>query len=526
MMERERAELVRRESEMRIRSLGDNLPGGMIYQLDMEADGKERRFTYIRAGVEKLHEVTAAAVLEDADVLYRQIVPADRPIIIAREAEALAGMKPFRAEMRSQLPSGHVRWNLVTSAPRRAANGHIIWDGVELDITERKQADDALRASEERFRLLNLELEQRVSLRTDELAASNREIQALLDSIPDTVLLCDGSGTVISSSSPADQPGLNRSARGPSDAPPDPVGQEIAQAIIPSARSSGQTVVQEFDRQLNGASVSIEARATRVGPDRVLILLRDITARKRTERDVLAHLERERQLSEMKSQFITVASHEFRTPLATAVGSVELLERHSGRLPEAKRGELLTRVRLALGRLTSIMDDMLMLSRADSGRVEVKRMAIDLGRFVADVVHNSAAADQQQHVFSFHLVGKDGPMPADTNLLHHILSNLIENAVRYSPAGTRISVVLDIDEQSFALTVTDEGIGVPEGERERIFEPFVRGSNVDQVGGTGLGLNLAKRYAELMGGRIELLPTGRGAAFRVSVPFHQPTVLK
>ncbi len=392
--------------------------------------------------------------------------------------------------------------------------GMFVYSFVSLwkQMKERESAEAALRASEERFRLLNVELEQRVALRTS-------EIQALLDSIPDTVLLCDESGAVVSSYSPSDRSGLKRAASGPANGSFDSVLQEIARAIHGAAQTSDQAVVQEFDRTLNGTAVAIEARATRVGSGRVLVLMRDVSARKQAERDVLAHLEREHQLSEMKSQFITVASHEFRTPLAAAVGSVELLERHAERLSEAKRAELLARIQHALSRLTTIMDDMLMLSRADSGRMKVTRMAVDLGRFVADVVHNAAMADAQQHVFSFRQAGAPGVVPADTNLLHHILSNLIENAVRYSPAGTKISIVLDTGEQSFVLTVTDEGIGIPEAERERIFEPFVRGSNVGQIGGTGLGLNLAKRYAELMGGGIELLPTERGAAFHVRVPF-------
>jgi signal transduction histidine kinase len=403
--------------------------------------------------------------------------------------------------------------------------GMFIFSFVSLrkQMIERERADTALRASEERYRQLNAELEQRVALRTDELAARNRETQALLDSIPDTVLLCDGSGTVLSSHSPAGQMDLNRVANGPADASHDSVLQEIAHAIHGSAHSADQTVVQEFDRKLNGADISIETRATRVGPDRVLVLVRDISVRKQSERDVLAHLDRERQLSEMKSQFITVASHEFRTPLATAVGSVELLERHAGRLTEAKRSELLTRIQQALGRLTTIMDDMVMLSRADSGHVKVTRMEVDLARFVTDVVQSAETADQQRHTFSFQQTHEPSVVPADTNLLHHILSNLIENAVRYSPAGTRISIVLEIGERAFALTVADEGIGVPAAERARIFEPFVRGSNIGLIGGTGLGLNLARRYAELMNGRIELLPTERGATFRVSIPLPQPT---
>ncbi len=142
-----------RDSEERIRVLGDNLPSGMMYQLDMGTDWTDRRFSYVSAGVERLHEVTAEAVLQDAMAIYGQVVEADRPMVAAREAEALAGMKPFMAEMRMQLPSGAIRWSLFSSAPRHAANGHVVWDGIELDITSQKRADEALREKQSQLLL-------------------------------------------------------------------------------------------------------------------------------------------------------------------------------------------------------------------------------------------------------------------------------------------------------------------------------------------------------------------------------------
>jgi signal transduction histidine kinase len=113
-------------------------------------------------------------------------------------------------------------------------------------------------------------------------------------------------------------------------------------------------------------------------------------------------------------------------------------------------------------------------------------------------------------------------VPTDTSLLNHILSNLVGNAVRYSPAGTQISVTLEQGDTAFTFTIADEGIGIPEAEREKIFEPFVRGSNVGQIGGTGLGLNIVKRYVELLGGRIEVLPVASGTTFRVTIPLQPP----
>ncbi len=142
-----------RESEERIRILGDNLPSGMMYQIDTGADGLQRRFTYVSAGVEKLHEVTAEAVLQDARKIYGQVAEADQALVAAREAAALASMKPFMAELRMQLPSGDIRWSLFTSAPRRTANGHVLWDGIELDITAQKQAEEVLREKQAQLHL-------------------------------------------------------------------------------------------------------------------------------------------------------------------------------------------------------------------------------------------------------------------------------------------------------------------------------------------------------------------------------------
>jgi PAS domain S-box-containing protein len=247
----------------------------------------------------------------------------------------------------------------------------------------------------------------------------------------------------------------------------------------------------------------------------------DITAQKRFEAETTAMLRQERKISEMKSQFITVTSHEFRTPLTAAVGSLELLQRHAGQVTEAKRVELLDRTQRSLARLTEIIDQVLSISRVESGRVTVKLLAVELPRFVQDVINEVGISDRQQHRFAFAQTGAPQVVPVDTSLLHHVLTNLLGNAVRYSPAGSTIAVTLDLAATEFVLTVADEGMGVPEADRASIFEPFIRGSNVGQIGGTGLGLNIVKRYVELMGGTIGLIPSARGATFQARIP-HGP----
>lgn len=244
----------------------------------------------------------------------------------------------------------------------------------------------------------------------------------------------------------------------------------------------------------------------------------DITAQKRFEAETTAMLQQERKISEMKSQFISVTSHEFRTPLAAAVGSLELLERHADKMTAAKRSEMMTRIQRSLARLTEIINQVLNISRVESGRVAVKRQPVDLGALAQDAIREVEIGDRQQHRFVYEQTGGPAVVPTDPSLLHHVLSNLLGNAVRYSPAGTTVTVNLELGEREFVLTVADEGIGIPEAEREGIFQPFIRGTNVGQISGTGLGLNIVKRYVALMGGSIKLISSERGAKFQVRVP--------
>lgn len=145
--ERKRAEQRLHESEERLRLLADNLPGGMVYQIDSGPDGGERRFTYVSAGVEALHGLPAREILRDAALVYGQLDAQDAKEVAEGEARAVAAMRPFRAEARVRLPSGEVRWRLFISAPRRALDGRLIWDGVEIDI------EDSRRAAAEREKL-------------------------------------------------------------------------------------------------------------------------------------------------------------------------------------------------------------------------------------------------------------------------------------------------------------------------------------------------------------------------------------
>jgi PAS domain S-box-containing protein len=164
--EREQAEEALWESELRLHNLADNLPNAMVYQVIATPEGG-RRFTYVGRGVERLNEVTVEEALADANRLYGQVLPEYQPLVREREEEALKNLGTLRVEVQSRLPSGRLRWFEYTSTPRYLANGQLVWDGVEVDVTERKQVEE--------------ELERRVAERTAELTAANLRLQSEIE---------------------------------------------------------------------------------------------------------------------------------------------------------------------------------------------------------------------------------------------------------------------------------------------------------------------------------------------------------
>ncbi|MEO7391520.1 MAG: 7TM diverse intracellular signaling domain-containing protein [Ramlibacter sp.] len=246
----------------------------------------------------------------------------------------------------------------------------------------------------------------------------------------------------------------------------------------------------------------------------------DITARKKSEAEIREALEQQKVLNELRSRFVAMSSHEFRTPLAAILSAEELLRHYGDRLPPEERIEILDSIAAGVQRMSRMMDRVLLLGKADAGMLEFepRRIALlPLCRQFVDEAHAQQPGSASQVVTEF---GEGlGEGNYDEKLLRHIFSNLLSNALKYSPNGGHVGFRARREGASTVFEVADEGIGIPPDEVSHLFESFHRASNVGSIQGTGLGLAIVKNAVEMHGGGIEVQSTlGEGTTFTVRLP--------
>jgi PAS domain S-box-containing protein len=245
----------------------------------------------------------------------------------------------------------------------------------------------------------------------------------------------------------------------------------------------------------------------------------DISPRKRAEEEVQRSLLRERELADLKMRFVSLASHEFRTPLATILSSVELIEDFGPTLPQAELAELIRLVRGAIGRLTGMLDQVTLIGRAEADKLEFRPAPHDPRLLALAIAREAEQAQGQSERVRFDASGLEGRRLVDAELLYHVLGNLLGNAMKYSPRAETVGFTLEALAESLTFTVSDRGIGIPPPDQPHIFESFHRARNVGNVEGTGLGLSIVKQCVELHGGTVTFESSpGRGTTFSVCVP--------
>lgn len=236
-------------------------------------------------------------------------------------------------------------------------------------------------------------------------------------------------------------------------------------------------------------------------------------------------LGKEKELGELKSRFVSMASHEFRTPLSTILSSTALVSRYVKDEDQDKRARHINRIKLAVNNLTDILNDFLSIGKIEDGKIVVHFTLLDIKELIGSVCSDvSGIVKQGQNIYYQH---KGDPMVClDPFLLRNVMMNLLSNAIKFSPENGIINIESESHENQVFVTVKDNGIGISEADAHHLFERFFRGANVTNIQGTGLGLHIVENYVELMNGRIFFKSVlEKGTTFKITFNSNAVSIL-
>lgn len=398
---------------------------------------------------------------------------------------------------------GSVIWASTTKVPLRNLSGDLIGlAGITRDITERKLAEERLRESEEKYRRLIETMHGGVAMYDvhENVTYTNERFCEMVGYTREELIGMSAYKFI------------------------DPTNIDLAKAQS-ALRKLGQSSSYElmFRRKdgqplylvVSGAPL-FDKDGTHAGSFAVAT---DITTQKYAEAALRQALERERELGELKSRFVSMTSHEFRTPLATILATTDSLSAYRHKMTDEQIDMRLARIQEQIGHLKNIMDDVLNLARLQARRAEFNPQSLDLDALCRTVIDEFESQPSINHQFAY--VAAHAPLKAnlDAKLMRQILVNLLSNAVKYSPENSTATVKLDEVNNEIHLSVHDNGIGIPQADIARLFEPFHRASNVGTIQGTGLGLVIAKESVELHNGTIAVeSQVGAGTTITIRIP--------
>ena len=275
--------------------------------------------------------------------------------------------------------------------------------------------------------------------------------------------------------------------------------------------------VKERTRELEHLNLGLESqiRERKLAEQALKESLEEI---KKAEKEILKALEKEKELNEMKTRFISMASHEFKTPLTTVLSSANLLAKYTQTDEQDKRQRHIDKIKSSVQNLNNILNDFLSLERLESGHIQVNSKEITLNELLLQIKDNFEHTLKKGQKITFDFK-KDLTIQSDPHLIQNIVINLVSNAIKYSPDQKPVSVITDCDDDEVIIKVIDQGIGIPEADQKNLFERFFRAGNVSNIGGTGLGLNIVKRYLDLLNGKIYFTSkVGEGTTFMIRFP--------
>ncbi|MBX0293071.1 PAS domain-containing sensor histidine kinase [Hymenobacter sp. HSC-4F20] len=282
------------------------------------------------------------------------------------------------------------------------------------------------------------------------------------------------------------------------------------------------TFKKEAERELIAQRQRVErlnAELEQKVADRTHALLSTLEQLEQRSQELTQALRAEQELGELKSRFVSMASHEFRTPLTAVLTSTALIEKYPGTDQQDKRLRHLQRIRASVNHLNDILEEFLSVGRIEEGRIEARPVALDLPALVRETVADVQGLRKTGQTIALELACP-GPVHLDPSLVRKILVNLLSNALKYSGENTQVALQAQCQQGQVSIRVQDQGVGISPEDQQQLFERFFRARNVTNIPGTGLGLYIIGRYLELMGGTIALQSQpGVGTTVTVTLPY-------
>jgi PAS domain S-box-containing protein len=518
------AEEALQESELRFRQLAENI-NDVFWMVTPES----RDIIYISPAYEQIWGRRREDLYEDASTWIDAIHPEDRQRVragIKLQNQQIESQGYCELEYRIVRPDGEVRWIRDRAFGVHDQEGVLYrFVGVAKDITERQQAKKALQESELRFR---------------QLAENVREVFWVITSDRSKLIYI----------SPAYEEIWGRTCESLYNNPCSwlesihPLDLDSVMAAFKKQAEDGFNWEYRILRP-DGSMRWIHDRAFGVHDQNGLLyrfvgIAEDITERKLAEFEVCKALIKERELNELKSRFVSMTSHEFRTPLTTIQSSAELLERYY-QSTDNRHLRHLKRIQNAVAQMTQMLDDILIIGEAEAGKLDFKPVPLDVVKFCRHLVEELLLSNQGAIAFNYQ---NNCMTPSqhdqewqpqqltnclllllDEKLLRQILSNLLGNALKYSPIESTVQLDLICLNNTVVFKIKDSGIGIPLEDQSRLFEPFHRATNVGTIQGTGLGLAIVKQCVDLHRGEITVDSVAGGTTFTVKLPFSSSIIL-
>lgn len=506
--ERKKAEEKLKEQTAQLQTLSNNLPGVMIFQ--MIGTPETKRFTYISNGITWLTGKTSEEVMQNPALIYNRILPEDLPKMIEAEKQAYNNFSTFNVEARLQSFNNGIRWLNIISTPRKASTGELVWDGFHIDITERKNAAEAIKKSEEHYRLL-------------------------VEQSADGIFLCDLQGNCLAANNAGCKMlGYSHEeiiTKNLTDAVSPEDHLKIAAEILKLA--DGSISLTEWNVLRKDGSGFIGEVIARILPEgRIQLILRDITERKESELRikklneeledrVILRTEQLKKSNEEMEAFTYSVSHDLRAPLRGIIGFTSILEEEYSSKLDAEALRLTSVIKSNTLKMGQLIDDLLKFSRVS--RHMLDKIPINTEDMVKQVI-NSAEIKAISNNVKW-IIGALIETNGDLNTIRQVWINLISNAIKYSSSKP----LQEIEIGSYRLNkqvvffVKDNGVGFEQAYSHKLFKVFQRLHNPADFDGTGVGLAIVDKIITKHGGKVWAKgEVDKGATFYFSLPGHSP----